>query len=180
MAENEKDNKTRAKAISFLAATKDPQYQSVYQKAVNDSSYSISGAALEGLTNLDPANAYTLAQKYSSDAKGKLDEVITTIIITRGNVADYDKIVEKYEDMGISEARFNLTPQFCDYLSKLDDTQKIKDGIDKVVSFWNAIPEQYKAFTDPVFKASLEKIAATKGGDVQSYVSTQLSEPKKL
>jgi aminopeptidase N len=174
MVQNEPDNKTKAKAISFLAATKDPKYKSVYEQAVGDSSYSVSGAAHEGLSNLDPANAYALAQKYAPDAKGKLDDVITSIIVTQGNEADYDMLVKKYEDMGISEARFDLTPAFCDYLSKLNDTQKIKNGIDKVVSFWNSIPQQYKDFADPVFKASLQKIAAAKGGDVQAYVDTQL------
>ncbi|MEP6513196.1 MAG: M1 family metallopeptidase [Parafilimonas sp.] len=177
LAQNEPDNKTRAKAISLLVATKDPQYKSVYEKAVNDSSYSISGAALEGLTNLDSANAYTLAKKYSADAKGKLDNVITNIVISRGNEADYDMIVKKYEDMGITDARFNLTPAFCDYLAKLNDTQKIKDGIDKVVVFRNAIPAQFRNFTDPVFKSSLQKIAEAKAGEVQAYVDEQLKQP---
>ena len=54
--------------------------------------------------------------------------------------------------------------------SKLNDTQKIKAGIDKVVAFKNSIPEAYKNFTDPAINASLEKIATAKGGDIQAYV----------
>jgi aminopeptidase N len=172
IAQNDEHNRTKSRAISILAATKDAKYKPIFDKAISDSSYTIAGAALEGLSNLDSANAYTLAKKYSADAKGNLEEVAGNIILSAGNEADYDMIVKKYDDLPLGQGKLNLTPAFCDYLSKLNDTQKIKAGIDKVVAFKNLIPEAYKNFTDPAINAGLEKIATAKGGDIQAYVQS--------
>ena len=172
IAQNDEHNRTKSRAISILAATKDAKYKPIFDKAISDSSYTIAGAALEGLSNLDSANAYTLAKKYSADAKGDLEEVAGNIILSAGNEADYDIIVKKYDDLPLGQGKLNVTPAFCDYLSKLNDTQKIKAGIDKVVAFKNSIPEAYKNFTDPAINASLEKIATAKGGDIQAYVQS--------
>ena len=66
--------------------------------AVNDSSYSVAGEALKGLSKLDAANAYSLAKKYSADAKGTLGEVVNKIIIDNGTEADFDFIATRYEE----------------------------------------------------------------------------------
>ncbi|MBC7866536.1 MAG: M1 family metallopeptidase, partial [Gloeobacteraceae cyanobacterium ES-bin-316] len=72
IAKTDKDKKTRAAAITYLAKNADAKYLPIYQSAVNDSSYSVAAAGLKGLVALDAANAYSLAKKYSSDAKGAL------------------------------------------------------------------------------------------------------------
>ncbi len=174
IAVSDEHNRTKQRAISMLASTKDPQYKSIYEKAITDSSYSVAGAALDGLSKLDSANAYSLAKQYGTDAKGTLDQVATRIIISSGNEADYDMIVNKYDALPLSQTKLNITPAFCTYLSKLNDTEKIKAGIDKVVAFRNGIPEQYRSFTDPAIKGGLQKLAAAKGGDVQAYVDNAL------
>jgi aminopeptidase N len=174
IALNDEHNRTKQRAISMLAATKDPQYRSIYEKAISDSSYSVAGAALDGLSKLDTANAYSLAKQYGTDAKGNLDQVATRIIMSSGNEADYDMVVSKYDALPLGQSKLNATPAFCAYLSKLNDTEKIKAGIDKVVAFRNAIPQQYRNFTDPAIKGGLQKIAAAKGGDLQAYVDNAL------
>ena len=63
----------------------DKKYEPLFTKYVNDSSYSVSGAALDGLTKLEPEQAYTLAKKYSNDAKGKLGEVVTKTLMAKCN-----------------------------------------------------------------------------------------------
>ena len=174
IAQNDEHSRTRSRAISLLAGTKDAKYKYIFDKAVNDSSYSVAGAALDGLAQLDTANAYALAKKYSADAKGDLDEAVTNIIVSAGNEADYDVILKKYNDAPLSQAKLELTSAFCEYLSKLNDEQKIKAGVDKVLAFKNAIPEAYKSFTDPAIKAGLQKIASAKGADMQAYVNNAL------
>ncbi len=44
--------------IEILAKTKDTKYQPVFEKFVNDSSYSVAGASLEGLAALEPTGIY--------------------------------------------------------------------------------------------------------------------------
>jgi hypothetical protein len=61
---------------------------------------------------------------------------------------------------------------FADYLARLNDVANIKKGIDKILEFRSFIPQQYKSFTDPAFKASLDKLSRAKGGEVATYIST--------
>jgi aminopeptidase N len=175
IANTEPDRKTKAKAIELLSATKDPKYKALFAKYVSDSSYSVSGAALEGLNNLDPVNAYALAKKYNSDAKGKLEDVISNVIADNGSESDFDFIAGNYEDEPVSREKMQTaTPTFCNYLSKLNDINKIKKGVDLVIAFKNEMPSTYKNFTDPVFKTCLTKISNAKGGEVADYINNAL------
>lgn len=174
IAQNNEHNRTKSRAIDLLAATKDAKYKYIFDKAVNDSSYSVAGAALEGLSNLDSANAYALTKKYAADAKGDLATAISGIIISQGSESDYDIIVKNYDDMPLSQAKVSATVKFCFYLSKLNDAQKIKSGVDKVVVFRNLIPQAYRNFTDPPINAGLQQIATAKGGEIQNYVQTKM------
>ena len=49
IAQNDDHNRTKSRAIDILASTKDAKYKSLFEKDVNDSSYSVSGSALGGL-----------------------------------------------------------------------------------------------------------------------------------
>ncbi len=174
IALNDEHNKTKSRAIAMLAATKDAQYKPIFEKAVNDSSYSVAGAALKGLINSDSANAYVLAKKYSTDAKGDLEDAIASILIIHGSEEDYDAVVKNYDAMPLGQSKVIATPQFCTYLLKINDALKIKAGVDKVIAFRNLIPQAYRGFTDPVINGGLQQIATAKGGDVQAYIQTQM------
>lgn len=170
LAQTEKDNKTKAAAIELLAATEDPKYKSVFEKYINDSSYSVSGASLKGLNAIDPANSYVLAKKFTGDMKGKLADAVNEVIIEKGNPEDYDMIVKGYDDLGVSQEKFQATDGFCRFLAKMNDDAKIKQGIDKVVEFMKAIPENFRGFTDPTIKSDLQKISAAKGKEIADYI----------
>jgi len=172
IAKNDRDKKTRAAAIKFLAKTKDAKYLSLFQTNVSDSSYSVAGAALEGLMALDSSNAYTLAKKYSSDAKGALGTVVNNILIANGTEADFDFIASNYEKAPPSFDKIKMTGQFGNYLSKINDIAKIKTGIDHMMAFRKIIPEAYRPQTDPAFKAALDKISKAKGKDIQDYIDS--------
>ena len=170
IAANDKDKKTKAAALRFLAATKDVKYEALFNKSVGDSSYSVAGAALEGLSTLEPAKSYELAKKYSTDAKGALGEVVSSILVANGTEADFDFIAERYKNAPPGQEKLEMTDAFCDYLLKVADVNKLKKGIDYVIEFRGFIPEQYKNFTDPAFKAGLGKIAKAKPGEVANYI----------
>jgi len=170
IAEKEKNKKTKAAALLFLANTKDPQYQSLYNQWIEDSSYSVAGAALKGLSVLTPTKAYQIAKKYSSDAKDLLGEVVSDVLIEYGTENDFDFIAKLYNDAPPSQQKLQMTDGFCDYLVKITDTNKVKQGIDFIVSFRNFIPEQYRKYLDTTFKAGLEKISKSKPKEVADYI----------
>lgn len=174
MAEKDPNKKVQAEAISILAKTKDAQYKPIFAKFVNDSSYSVSGASLEGLANLDQADAYSLAKKYSSDAKGTLAQVVSKIIFANATVEDFDVLYNMYKNSPLSQSKIQQAMAFATYLSKVKDTSNVRKGVDEIMKLRNAIPEQYRSYIDPGFKRAFEKIGAAQkeagNADVANYV----------
>lgn len=170
LVNTEKDNKTKAAALELLSFTENDEYRNLYEKYINDSSYSVSGAALEGLAGIDKDYAYAIAKKLSGDAKGKLRDAINSVILEKGDVSDFDNILKSYADMPTSQTKLEFTSTFCGFLAKLNDAEKIKQGIDEVISFRNEIPEKYRSFTDPELQQYLQSAIEGKDNSLQSYI----------
>jgi aminopeptidase N len=170
MAKTERNKKVKAAAISYLVKIGDAKYLPVYQAAVSDSSYSVAGAAFKGLADLDTANAYSLAKKYSVDAKGELANAINKILFEKGTEADFDFISESFKNYPLSQEKLTVTAKYLEYLQKVSDIGKIKKGIDLVIKFRNIIPEPYRPYVDPTFKEGFEKLSAAKGKEVEEYI----------
>ncbi|HEX2684917.1 MAG TPA: hypothetical protein VHL77_13320, partial [Ferruginibacter sp.] len=171
IANTEKDRRTKAAAIAYLAKTSNAKYRSLYEKNINDSSYSVAGAAMEGLVGLDPSKAYELAKKYSKDAKGDLGAIVNETIIKSGTEADFDFIANRYDDMPLSEEKLGGTTAFASYLEKVQTIANVKKGIDMIIKFRNAIPEQFRNFTDPMIVGALNKLGKAKGKEIEDYIS---------
>jgi aminopeptidase N len=172
IAKNDKDKKTKSAAISFLVKNADAKYLPIYQTAVNDSSYTVAGAALKGLIALDGDNAYNTAKKYSNDAKGALGSAITEVLIAKGTEADFEFISNAYKNAPPSQDKVTQSTQFASYLTKLNDVSNIKKGVDYMMEFRNLIPKEYWSFIDPTFQAAFDKIIKAKGGEVETYIKS--------
>ena len=172
IAKNDKDKKTKAAAISFLVKNADAKYLPIYQTAVNDSSYTVAGAALKGLIALDGDNAYNTAKKYSNDAKGALGSAITEVLIAKGTEADFEFISNAYKNAPPNQDKVTQSTQFASYLTKLNDVSNIKKGVDYMMEFRNLIPKEYWSFIDPTFQAAFDKIIKAKGGEVETYIKS--------
>ncbi|HEY6977564.1 MAG TPA: M1 family metallopeptidase [Chitinophagaceae bacterium] len=180
IVKTDSDRKVKAAALEVLGNTEDAKYKPLFEHYVNDSSYSIAGAALEGLIYLDSANAFTLAKKFSTDAKGKLGEVVAGIMMKSGSEADFDFIEKRYDEIHELQEKFDATAAFCNYLTRVNDPAKLKKGIDKVVEFRNMIPETYRQLTDPIIKEALERVAKNKGSEIEQYVRNVLDKTDRL
>ncbi len=167
----EKDRRTKAEALNFLATTADKKYLPLYEKNINDSSYSVSAAALQGIAEIDGAKGVALAKKLSSDAKGPLAGTITDVLISKSTEADFDYVAKMYGGAPPSQEKMDMTNSFCAFLGKVSDAGKIKKGIDMVVEFRNQIPEQFRGFTDGPIKGALDKISKAKGKEIEEYIS---------
>ena len=170
IAKTDPNKKTKAAAIGFLVKNGDAKYLPIYEAAVTDSSYSVAAAALKGLVAKDAANGYTLAKKYSTDAKGPLSNAIIDIVIAEGTEADFDFVVNAYREAPLSQEKVALTEKFLTYLLKVNDVSKLKDGIDKAISFRNQIPSAYWPYVDPTFKKGFDKLSQAKGKEVEDYI----------
>ncbi len=170
IANTDKDRKTKAAAISYLAKTSNAKYKPLYEKNINDSSYSVAGAALEGLIGLEPTKGYELAKKYSKDAKGALGDVVNDVIIKEGTEADFDFIAERFDKMPLSQEKLTAAGSFAGYLEKVQNMANVKKGIDLIIKFRNAVPEQFRSFVDPMFRSGLGKLGKAKGKEIEDYI----------
>jgi len=173
IARNDRDKKTRAAAINYLVKNGDKKYLPVYQAAVNDSSYTVAGAGLKGLALLDGSNAYALAKKYSNDAKGSLGSEVNSILLSNGTEADFEFIAKNYDSSPVTFEKIGGTAKFVDYLIKVNDINKVKQGIDHIIRFRNMIPAQFRPQVDPSFQSGLDKLAKAKGSEIDSYIKSQ-------
>jgi aminopeptidase N len=174
IAQSEPHRRTRAKAIAILASTGDRQYESIFTENINDSSYSISAACLRGLMKLQPTEALNMAKKLSTDLKGDLGEVVTQVMIENGGESEYDIIATYFDELPLSEEKLYATSDFAGYLARISSIDKIKNGVDKIITFKQQIPSAYASFTDPIIKEALLTIAKAKGGDVADYIEKAL------
>jgi aminopeptidase N len=162
LADKDASKLVQAKAIEILAKQNDKKYLPLFTKYVSDSSYSVSGASLEGLSKLDPANGYILAKKYSNNAKGKLGSVISSQIMANGTEEDFDFVADQYKIAPLDQSKLALSATFANYLIKIKSADKVREGVDMIMKFRNIIPEQYRGFTDPTFKQSFDKLSKAK------------------
>ncbi len=171
LASTEKNKKVKAAAISFLVKTGDKKYLPIYETAINDSSYTVAGAAFKGINGLNPDNAYAVAKKYCVDAKGALGDEVNKILIANGTEADFDFVSKSYSEAPLSQEKIGMTNRFIDYLIKINDLRKVKAGIDNIAAVRNQIPSQYRSYVDNSFKGSLDKLIKAKGKELEDYIN---------
>ncbi|HEY1870916.1 MAG TPA: HEAT repeat domain-containing protein [Chitinophagaceae bacterium] len=160
LAKNDPKRRVKASAIGRLGLYKKPEYESLFKTAVNDSSYSVSGSALDALYEIDSATAYNEARRLSQQpSKGKLAAVIASVTM---NESAADSMLKKFESMPLSQNKFNMLQSITDFLSRTKNMTLFKRGIDDIVTFRDAIPETFKGQTDPVINGVLLKGLASK------------------
>jgi len=135
----------KSSAIAKLGTLKDPEYASIFKAAVNDSSYSVSGNALLALSEVDSSAALTEAKHLSAmPAKGILSSAIATILLKSGDEALAEKILDSFEEMPLTQDKFNLLQSITELIGKSKNFSIVKKGVDAIVTFRDGIPESFK------------------------------------
>ena len=174
IAQKDPQRITRSIAVDKLAETKKADYKQLYTSLVNDSSYTLSGSALNALEKIDNAAALVEAKRLSkTNPKGSLGEAIATTLIKSGDESSFDEIIASYGKMGLTQAKFNLTSSLANFLGVIKNTDKVKRGADEIVKFRNSIPEQFGVtpVIDNMLKTIIGKKEAAKkepGADVNA------------
>ena len=179
IAKNDPRTLARAAAIDILAKLKDNGQKEFFVKATGDSSYAVAGAALNALGAIDGNEAYRIANSLAKQTtKGRLTAVATSTIIKYGDESAYDFIISKFDDMPLSQAKFQAVPALAEFLVKVKDLDKFKKAVDIIVAFRNEIPQSSRAGTDPFINNALQGLADKKASagakDMADYVKAQL------
>ncbi|MCC7400706.1 MAG: M1 family metallopeptidase [Chitinophagaceae bacterium] len=135
----------KANAIAKLGSYQNPVYATIFKAAVNDSSYTVSGNALEALFEIDSVSAFHEAKRLSSaPSKGKLYVAIATILIKSGDESSASEILSSFEKMPLSQTKFNLMQLIGSFIGKTKNFDIVKRGVDAIVALRDAIPEAYR------------------------------------
>lgn len=167
IARNDKDRKTKAAAIDYLGSLKDAKYKSIYTAGVKDSSYSVAGASLVALLDVDDAAALALLPELKKDAKGRLESAIDKVEVLTKTDADFQQMYDDFDNANMF-AKFNQYETFVLYLSKVNNTENFKKGLDAFVGFRDAIipfaPQVKEVFNNDL-KALKKRKETAKGLD---------------
>jgi aminopeptidase N len=180
MAQKDDHKTVRADAIDILAKQKDKKYQPLFTSSVNDSSYSVAGAALEALADLDGKQAFQLANNFSKlPNKGRLTTAISGIIVAFGDETAFDFVATQYELMPMSQAKFNMTANLTEVLEKVNNLEKFKMGVDLIVKMRGEVPSSQRKDTDPFInnyflKTLAVKKAAAGNKEMAAYIYSKI------
>ena len=180
IAKTDDHTQTKAAAIDFLSKLKNEGYKDFFSKATRDSSYSVAGAALEGLALLDGKAAFAIAQTLSKEEnKGRLLFAVSNVIIKYGDETAFDFVAGNFDKMPLSPAKFQAINSFVELLAKVTNMDNFKKGVDMIVKFRDEIPASARAQTDPfingvALKGLADKKETSGAGEMAEYVKGKL------
>ena len=181
---SQKDNYRLAKAaaISKLGNYRDAAYASIFRKAINDSSYTVAGNALEALNKIDTASAYREAVRLSAlTAKGKLSTAIKTILSSRDASAG-DQLVQDFIDLPFGQEKFQALQGLFDFMASTNNLQQFKKSVDAIITLQGQIPEQFREQINPALNAALREIQKEKLAnglkEQAAYIESKLPKEK--
>jgi aminopeptidase N len=172
IAMNDKEKTTRAKAIDVLARTVNSNYKSLYVAGVKDSSYTVAGASLEALSLIDDKAANSFIAELSKDAKGRLEDALEVQKVSTMTEAEMDAKMDEINKLD-PQSKFGKLGTLMAILANMNNVDKFKTGVDKVVDFRNFVVPFFapaKGIINGLLEGIILKKSATKkkGGDATS------------
>jgi aminopeptidase N len=179
LAKNDPERLVKASAISKLAEYRKAAYAPLFRQAINDSSYTVSGNALEALSKIDTAAAKTEAKRLSAiPSKGKLASVVKKL---SGSV-DGNKLLTDFEAMPLGQTKFNALDGLFEFLESTTSLELFKRGVDDILQLEKDIPEQFREQATAELNKGLREIQKGKIADGKKeqadYIDSKLPKEK--
>jgi aminopeptidase N len=181
LAKNDKKSTVRGAAIGKLGEYKQGKYSSLFKNAINDSSYTVAGNALEALGKVDSVTAYNEAKRLSTiPAEGQLARAITASMIKYGDESAGTIILDNFEKMAFGQEKFEALQPLTEFLMRLKSMETFKRGVDDIAAFNAQIPEAYRDQVGPFIEGLLKNIQKAKldGGqkEMADYVEAKIAK----
>jgi aminopeptidase N len=163
LVQNEKVRKVKAAAISQLGEYEQAKYSPLFKGAVDDSSYTVSGNALEALFRLDPTQALTDAKRLATTPlKAKLAEVVGSILVANGDETGTNIIIDYFRSLAFGQEKLNTLQSIAFALSKTKSMENLQKGVAALVDFRDNLPGNYKEQFGPIVPNILQSLQKAK------------------
>jgi aminopeptidase N len=172
------DRQVKAAAINKLGQYRQGKYRPLFQSAVNDSSYSVAGNALEALYKLDSTAAMTEVKRLSAaPAKGRLASVLKTLTLSGDREAAV-KLLSDFEAMPLGQPKFQALEGVFELVTATNDLELFKRGVDDILALGNALPEDFREQVMKQLVTALREVQKEKReaglGSQADYIDTKL------
>jgi aminopeptidase N len=168
LAKTDKSAVVRGNAISSLAAYGKAEYTPIFKSAINDLSYTVSGNGLMSLYTVDPAAAITSAkEQYKQPSKGVLKDAIQSILIQAGDETVGGQMIDDFAALPVGNDKFAMLQTISAFLQATSNTAIIKKGAAEIAKLRDAIPEGFRAQTDPALNGVLKQVLTAKAKQVK-------------
>lgn len=174
LARTDPNTLVQADAIGTLSVLKDPAYLPLFRQMLNSPSYSVSGAALNGIIRLDPALGLSLAKRFESDNEGQLTQAIISVYAEQGGDAQWPFVYQHYRAAEIQD-QIHLAKAFSGMIGRLASQEAALQGIEElkqmairhkrdgvapfIIKLLESIKDQRTVLSDPAgAKASTEAV----------------------
>jgi aminopeptidase N len=183
-AAKEANRKVKAAAISKLGQYKFAKYAPLFKAALNDSSYTVAGNALEALNRVDTTAAFNEAKRFAtSEVKGKLASATKNIMSSRDKEAAA-KLLADFEAMPLGQAKFGALGGVFELIAATSDLTLFKRGVDDILALGAAIPENFREQAMGQIHGALREVQKEKIAngltEQAAYLDTKLPKEKGL
>ncbi len=162
LAKGDQKPTVKAEALQALTLYDKEIYRDLIKRSVNDSSYSVAGAALLALNEFDKALAYNEAKRLSGQkARQKLSEAISTTFAINGKAEDLMYVLNWYNTMPFGQSKLDNANTIAYYAIQLQETELVKKAVDALVAMREEIPSAYHESLVPYLNSGILKTIAT-------------------
>jgi len=131
LAQTDENTLVRAAALNVLAKLKASGNMDIFKQALKSESYAIQGAALNGINQLDPAQAFPIALSLEKDNSGALTPAIVAVYAESGKAAQWSFIYDKFVAADIG-GKFALIRNFAKMTGNVDSPADAQQGIEQL------------------------------------------------
>jgi aminopeptidase N len=118
LAQSDPKSLVRADAISTLSKLNNKEDLRIYERGLNDSSYSVLGASISAINDLDSARGLSLARQYKAERTYSLVNEIADVLAMHGNSSDQDFFEDKIKT-GTDFIRYQMLYHYANFLSRM-------------------------------------------------------------
>jgi aminopeptidase N len=179
LAQKETDRSAKAAAIGRLGNYKLQKYRSLFRSAIDDSSYTVSGNALEALSKIDSAGASNEAKRLSSQpAKGKLSSMIKKLAMP----VNGENLLREFEAMPLGQSKLNMLNEIFDFMESTSSNELFKRAVDDILKLEKDIPEGFREQITEQLNTALRQLQNEKAAaglkEQADYINSKLPKPR--
>lgn len=173
---NDDHSSVRATALKTLVNKNPENYRQVIIQALKDRSLRVESTALDILSAIDQQAAYQQAEVFKDEAEPPLTEVICAVLAKNGDASDFPYVEKNFEQTGSFDKFGFLQPYLKMLATAITNTQKVKEGLNKVKRFAEDIGPRYGVYVIGMLNNFIRQKQISAGNVSDKKLKNELSK----